>query len=120
MTPLSGMRRRMRRLASAHLGIAIGVLVLTAALSIAAESPVRSILPYGVAVALVAWRHGMSAGFVFAALATFAALAAGAFPTRAELSGEEAGEGLFTYFKLSAIAVGVAIGKRTRRNNQKP
>jgi hypothetical protein len=50
----------------------------------------------------------------------FAALATGAFPTRAELNGQEAGEGLFTYFKLSAIAVGVAIGKRTRRNNQKP
>jgi len=114
MKPLSLVPQRMRRLASAHLGIAIMLLVLTAAFSIAAESPVRSIFPYGVAVALVAWRHGMSAGFIFAALA------AGAFPTRAELSGEEAGEGLFTYFKLSAIVVGVAIGKRTGRKNQKP
>jgi hypothetical protein len=110
----SWLPQSLRPQASAHLVVAIMVLVLTGAFSVATDSPVRSIFPYGAAVALVAWRHGMSAGFIFAAVATFIALATGAFPTRAELSGEEVDEGLFTYFKLSGIAIGVAIGKRIR------
>ena len=77
----------------------------------AADSPVRSLIPYGLAVAPVAWRHGIGTGFLFAGLATLAALAAGAIPTRPELSGEEVGEGLLTYAKLSAIAVGVSLGR---------
>lgn len=48
---------------------------------------------YGLAVAPVAWRHGMEAGFLFAGLATLATLTAGAFPTRAEWRGQEVGEG---------------------------
>lgn len=58
----------------------------------------------------------MSAGFLFAGLATLAALAASAFPTREELEGQEAGEGLYTYLKLSAVAAGVALGKRIGPN----
>ncbi|MDA8416681.1 MAG: hypothetical protein M0Z78_06385 [Betaproteobacteria bacterium] len=94
--------------------ISIAVLLLTVMASLATDAPVRSILPYGLAVALVAWHHGIVAGFLFAGLATLAALAAGAFPTRHEWSGEEVGEGLFTYLKLSAIAIGVTLGKRAR------
>ena len=73
--------------------ISIAVLLLTVMASLATDAPVRSILPYGLAVALVAWHHGIVAGFLFAGLATLAALAAGAFPTRHEWSGEEVGEG---------------------------
>lgn len=92
-------------------GIAVAVLLLAIAVSMAADAPVRTIVPYGLAVALVAWRHGMGAGFLFAGLATLAALATGAFPTRAEWTGNEVGEGLFTYLKLSAIAAGIALAR---------
>lgn len=101
----------MRR-ASPHIWLGLIVLLLTIAVSLAADAPVRSLVPYGLAVALVAWRHGMRAGFLFAGLATLAALAAGAFPTRPDWSGQEVGEGLFTYLKLSAIAAGIALGTR--------
>lgn len=79
------------------------------------NTPIRSIFPYVFAVSLVAWKHGMTAGFVFAGFATVAALATGAFPSREELSSHEAGEGLYTYLKLSAVAAGVALGKQARR-----
>lgn len=94
--------------------IGIAVLLLTVAVSLAADAPVRSLIPYALAVAPITWRHGMGAGFLFAGLATLAALAAGAFPTRAEWIGQEVGEGLVTYLKLSAIVAGVALGKRAR------
>lgn len=96
--------------------IGIAVLLLTVAVSLAADAPMRSLIPYALAVAPVTWRHGMGAGFLFAGLATLAALAAGAFPTRAEWIGQEVGEGLFTYLKLSAIVAGVALGKRARNS----
>lgn len=98
--------------------IGIAVLLLTVAVSLAADAPVRSLIPYGLAVAPVTWRHGMGVGFLFAGLATLAALAAGAFPTRAEWTGQEVGEGLFTYLKLSAIVAGVALSKRTRNSRR--
>ena len=79
------------------------------------DTPIRSIFPYAVAVGLVAWKHGIPAGVLFAGLATVAALATGAFPSRGELSGGEVGEGLYTYLKLTAVAVGVALGQRIRR-----
>lgn len=105
---------------SPHLWIGFAVLLLTIAVSLAVDAPTRSIMPYGLAVAPVAWRHGMGAGFVCAGLATLAALAAGAFPTREEWSGQEVGEGLFTYLKLSGIAAGVALGKRARTRPRRP
>lgn len=92
---------------SPQLWIGTTVLLLTIAVSMVANSPVRSIFPYGLAVALVTWRHSIGFGFLFAGLATLAALAAGAFPTRPEWSGEEVWEGLFTYLKLSVVAVGL-------------
>jgi hypothetical protein len=70
------------------------------AVSMAADAPVRSLVPYGLTVTLVAWRHGMGAGFLFTCLATLAALAAGAFPTRAEWTGHEVGE---DYSPTSAV-----------------
>lgn len=106
-------------LASPH-WMGLAVLLLTIAVSLVGDAPVRSLIPYGLAVAPVAWRHGMGAGFLFAGLATLAALAAGAFPTREEWSGQEVGEGLFTYLKLSAIAAGVALGKRARTKPRQP
>ena len=69
----------------------------------------------GIAVGLVSWHHGMKAGFVFAGLGTLAALATGAFPSHEGLRGQELGEGLYTYLKLSAVVLGVALGKRARQ-----
>ena len=71
----------------------------------------RSLWPGG-STGRLASRYG--AGFLFAGLATLVALAVGAFPTRPEVGGQEVEEGLFTYLKLSAIAAGVALGKRER------
>ncbi|MBL8450613.1 MAG: hypothetical protein JNM32_11945 [Dechloromonas sp.] len=96
---------------SPQLWIGFAVLLLTIAVSLAGDAPVRSLVPYGLAVAPAAWRHGMGAGFLFAGLATLAALTAGK---------QEAGEGLFTYLKLSAIAAGVALGKRASKRPRQP
>jgi len=101
-----------------HLVLAIVVLILTVGTSVAIDFPVRSIIPYAISVSLSAWRYGLMVGFVFAGLATLAALAAGAFPTRSELTGQEVGEGVFTYLKLSAIAAGVVIGKKVNRTEE--
>jgi len=103
------------RWTNTHLVIGTVVLLLVVVVGLAANSAVRSIFPYAFAVGLVAWKHGMSAGLLFAGLATLAALATGAFPSREELSGQEVGEGLYTYLKLSAVAVGIGLGKRARR-----
>ncbi|MGV1046877.1 hypothetical protein [Limnohabitans sp.] len=101
---------------SRHLLAGSVVLLLVIFVSWLVNTPIRSIFPYAFAVGLVTWRHGMTAGFLFAGLATLAALATGAFPSREELSGQEVGEGLYTYLKLSAVAAGVALGKRVRRS----
>ena len=101
---------------SRHLLAGSAVLLLVIVVSWLANAPIRSIFPYAFAVWLVTWKHGMTAGFLFAGLATLTALVTGAFPSRDELSGQEVGEGLYTYLKLSAVAAGVALGKRVRRS----
>ena len=90
------------------------LLALVAVLGWMTDTPVRSLFPYGIAVGVVSWHHGMKAGFVFAGLGTLAALATGAFPSHEGLRGQELGEGLYTYLKLSAVVVGVTLGKRAR------
>jgi hypothetical protein len=101
---------------SRHLLAGGAVLLLVVLVSWLVNAPIRSIFPYAFAVGLVTWKHGMTAGFLFAGLATLAALATGAFPSREEFSGQEVGEGLYTYLKLSAVSAGVALGKRIRRS----
>jgi len=103
-----------RRFVSAQIVAALGVLLLVVFISVSTNSPIRSIFPYAFSVGLVAWKHGMQAGFLFAGLATLAAQMGGAFPSNATLAGQEVGEGLYTYLKLSAISAGVALGKRAR------
>jgi uncharacterized membrane protein (DUF441 family) len=90
---------------------AIALLCLTFSWSILGTEPVRSIAPYGLATALVSWRHGVSWGFVAAAVACIIALAGGALPTRPERSDEPLLQGMVTFLKLSAVAVGVVAGK---------
>lgn len=90
---------------------ALALLGLTLAWGLFGAEPVRSIVPYGLATALVSWRHGVSWGFGAAASACFVALAGGAFPARAEWSDERVGEGLVTFLKLSAVVIGTVAGK---------
>jgi len=91
---------------------ALAVLLVVLILSLVDGSPVRSILPYAFATALVAWRHGLIWGFAFAALACLVAALGGGFPTQPQWLSELAGEGVMTYLKLSAVAIGVSAGKR--------
>lgn len=78
-------------------------------------TPVRSLFPYAVAAGLVTWSHGMLSGFLFAGLGRLSALATGAFPSTEELRGQELGEGMYTYLKLSSVVLGVALGRLLRR-----
>jgi hypothetical protein len=112
MKPLNEGAKIRLLLNSRHLLAGVAVLLLVILVGWAGNTPIRTIFPYALAVGLVAWKHGMTAGFLFAGLA---ALAKGAFPSREELSGQEVGEGLYTYFKLSAVAAGVALGKQAKR-----
>ncbi len=57
-----------------NLLVGVAVLLLVVAVGWVGNTPIRSIFPYAFAVGLVAWKHGMTAGFVFAGLATVAAL----------------------------------------------
>ena len=95
-----------------HLYVGLAVLALIVLTSWIADTPVRIVYPYAFAVGLVAWGHGLIVSFSFAALATLAALATGAFPSRVEFTGQELGEGLYTYLLLSAVAACVSLGKR--------
>jgi len=71
-------------------------LALVAVLRWLTDRAVRSLFPYGIAVGLAAWHHGMTAGFVCAGLGTLAALATGAFPGNEGLRGQELGGDRFT------------------------
>ena len=66
---------RLRRI-SRHLLVGVAVLLLVVLVGWVGNTPIRSIFPYAFAVGLVTWRHGMTVGFLFAGLATLAALAA--------------------------------------------
>ncbi|MFM8928260.1 MAG: hypothetical protein ACKOJ7_01795 [Betaproteobacteria bacterium] len=60
------------------------------------------------------WKHGLIAGFMFAAVATLVALASGAFPTHPTSVGHEAIEGLITYAQLSVVCLSVYFVRRLK------
>ena len=95
--------------------IALGLLVAVWALSAAENSLEKSIFPYAIAVGLVAWKHGLMAGFIFAAVATLVALASGAFPTHPTSVGHEAIEGLITYAQLLVVCLSVYLFRWRRK-----
>jgi hypothetical protein len=92
------------------LALLVGI-VLFSALT---DDPVRSAIPYGVSVGIVAWRHGLLGGFAFSAVATVAALVSGAFPTHPTSAGHEAVEGLITYAQMSVVCLVVHFVQRNR------
>lgn len=98
-----------------HVIVATAILLAVGLYGSMTATPIRSIFPYAFAAGLVAWKHGVAAGFLFAGFGTLSALATGAFPSNEELRGHELGEGLYTYLKLSAVVLGVALGNRSRR-----
>ncbi|MBE0587640.1 MAG: hypothetical protein IH617_06305 [Hydrogenophaga sp.] len=98
-----------------HLIVATAILLAVGLYGSTTTTPVRSIFPYAFAAGMVAWKHGVAAGFLFAGLGTLSALATGAFPSNEALRGHELGEGLYTYLKLSAVVLGVALGNRLRQ-----
>ncbi len=95
--------------------IALGLLVAVWALSAAENALEKSIFPYAIAVGLVAWKHGLIACFMFAAVATLVALASGAFPTHPTSVGHEAIEGLITYAQLSVVCLSVYFVRRRKK-----
>jgi hypothetical protein len=101
-----------RKFLSRYMLAALGILSVVFMWSLVGGSPVRSIFPYALAVALVAWRHGLISGFGFAAFACFVAALGGAFPTQPQWLNDLVGEGLMTYLKLSAVVIGTSAGKR--------
>lgn len=92
--------------------IAFGLLLAVWALSAAGNALGKIIFPYAIAVGLVAWKHGLMAGFMFAAVAPLVALASGAFPTHPTSAGHEAIEGLITYAQLSVVCLSVYFVRR--------
>ena len=88
------------------------MLVAVWALSAGDNALEKSIFPYALAVGLVAWKHGLMAGFIFAAIATLVALASDAFPTHPTSAGHEAIEGLITYAQLSVVCLSVYFVRR--------
>jgi hypothetical protein len=74
-------------------------------------------MPYGVAVGIAAWRHGLVVGLGFSGLAVIAALTAGAIsidPHSGELPKDE---GLLAYMRVSLVAAAVA-SVRAKRDSQ--
>lgn len=120
MKSLDSVLRRLYRSCVAHSAsyqtlVALAILIFIATAGAYADSPVRSLVPYAFAVMLVTWRHGAVAGVLVAGLACLAALVAGAFPTRPQWAGHLLEEGLVTYLKLSAVALGVCLAKWSHR-----
>ena len=57
------------------------------------DTPVRSLFPFGIAVGLVSWHHGLNAGFVFAGLGTLAALRLARFRATKGCEGRNSAKG---------------------------
>lgn len=73
------------------------------------EEPVQFIAPYVLPVIVLTWKYGVRWGLVAAAGAVVAAAAGGALPSNDKVALLE--DGLYSYVKLSAIALGVSLGK---------
>lgn len=71
------------------------------------------ILAYAIPVVLTTWKHDLQWGFLVAAMGAFAAVASGAISGNANAGVSLAEHGLFSYAQLSAVAVGIFLGKRT-------
>lgn len=101
-------------LTSVHGWAAFGLLLTIVAVSHVTGEPIRSLIPYGVAVGIAAWRHGLAVGLGFSGLAVIAALTAGAIATDLHSGELPKDEGLLAYVRLSLVAAAVASVRGTR------
>lgn len=76
------------------------------------NEPTQFILAYIIPVVVTTWKRNLQWGFLIAAVGAFSAAASGAVMgnTNADISLAE--EGLFFFAQLSAIAIGIVLGKR--------
>lgn len=79
------------------------------------QEPLQNILPYAVPVFLVAYRHTLPMGLLFAACATAIAGFGDAITTTTRGGAYVLPEWLFTYMKLTTVAVGVCLGQMLGR-----
>lgn len=80
-----------------------------------ASQPVVSIFPYLAPVVFFAWVHGATWGFLFAGLATLAAIPGDYFDTHTKIDLFYAG--FSTYAQLTGAAIGVALAKMIREKS---
>ncbi len=83
------------------------------------DFPIRNLVPYALAVGLMTWHAGVIVGFIFSGIAVLIALEIDAFPWRVEASGLMIYEFIYAYMKLSAVVLGVWLGKNWRAIKQK-
>jgi len=98
-----------------HIIIATAWLGFLAIANRQASQPVVSIFPYLAPVVFFAWVHGAIWGFLFAGLATLAAIPGDYFDTHTKADLFFAG--FSTYAQLTGAAIGVAFAKMIRERS---
>lgn len=83
------------------------------AINLISSEPTQFIWAYAVPVIMMTWKHDLQWGFLAAAVGAFAAVASGAVTGNSNAGIRLAEEGLFTFAQLSAIAIGLILGKKT-------
>lgn len=83
------------------------------AINLISGEPTQFIWAYAVPVIMVTWKHDLKWGFLAAAVGAFSAVASGAVTGNSNAGISLAEEGLFTFAQLSAIAIGLVLGKKT-------
>ncbi len=79
------------------------------------DFPIRSLIPYAIAVGLITWTSGVTIGIIFSGIAILIALKIDAFPASIEANGLTIYEYMYAYMKLSSVVFGVWLGSYERR-----
>lgn len=82
-------------------------------INLGSSEPIQFIFPYAIPVVVVTWMRNLQWGFFVAALGAFSAVASGAIMGNENKGISLAEEGLFFFAQLSAIAIGVVLGKKS-------
>lgn len=92
-------------------------LLLLAAIQRYSEIPILSIFPFMVPVVLMAWMYGLGWGFVFAALATLAAMP-GNYMQHHDMH-DLYWAAFTTYLKLTVAATGLLLGRNIQNRRKR-
>jgi len=79
------------------------------------DEPTQSIFPYVIPVLIITGKRNIRWGFIAAAVGACTAVISGAITGNANSGVSLAEEGLYSFAQLSAIAIGVVLGKITHR-----